>query len=217
MAGFKFNDVSMDTYFDKVFYINLKKDTERDRHMVTQFQKCGIKNYERVEAVELAALPGPGAYRNFIRTGERYILGQLSCKASHLLCIGKAKDRGYKKIMVFEDDAVFLQNPGRLLLENYHTLGAWDMLYFGGLVETFYRGQIVCTHAYGLSSVLFDDILNMAGPSGMEIDNFYAKVIQHMSYNNNKSGKYDIKMISPFNAIIQGNQFKSNIQGGGPM
>ena len=50
-------------------------------------------------------------------------------------------------------------------------------------------------------------------PSGMEGDNFYAKVIQHMSYNYNQSGKYNIRKIEPFDSVRQKqNIFKSNIQ-----
>ena len=86
------------------------------------------------------------------------------------------------------------------------------MLYFGGLIEPHYRNQIVCTHAYAVKYTLFDDIINMAEPSGMEIDNFYAKILQHMSYNYNQSGKYNIRIILPFNLIAQNKDFNSNIQ-----
>src|ERR1043165_3424989 len=86
------------------------------------------------------------------------------------------------------------------------------MLYFGGLVEPVFRNQVVCAHAYALNSKLFDDIIAMAEPSGMEIDNFYAKIIQHMSYNYNPTGKYNIQLMSPFNTIVQDKSVGSNIQ-----
>ena len=86
------------------------------------------------------------------------------------------------------------------------------MLYFGGLVEPFFRNQIVGGYAYAVKNTLFDDIINMANASGMEIDNFYAKIIQHMSYNYNQSGKYNIRVILPFN-LVGHKFFNSNIQG----
>jgi hypothetical protein len=52
----------------------------------------------------------------------------------------------------------------------------------------------------------------MSLASGMEIDNFYAKILQHMSYNKNQSGKYNIRMIQPFNTIVQNKNLETNIQ-----
>jgi len=152
-------------------------------------------------------------YRNFIKNDPKYLLGQLSCRASHLKCMNLAKQRGYSKILILEDDALMLQDPNQLLTQNHAILNDWDMLYFGGLVEPFFRNQIVCTHAYAVKNTLFDDIINMADSSGMEIDNFYAKILQHMSYNYNQSGKYNIRVIIPFNQIVQSDNFSSNIQG----
>ena len=204
--------LSIDTYFDKVFYINLEEDTNRNEKMSGQFEEFGIKNYERVDAKKLAELPDSEEYRNFIKHDHKYLLGTLSCRLSHLKCIKLAKERGYEKVLIFEDDAYFLQDPNMLLNENMRVLDEWDMIYFGGLVEPFFRSQIVCAHAYAVKSTLYDDIINMAEASGMEIDNFYAKILQHMSYNYNRSGKYNIRMIQPFNQIVQDKTFESHIQ-----
>jgi len=86
------------------------------------------------------------------------------------------------------------------------------MFYFGGLVEHQYRGQVVGGYAYAVRNTLFDNIINMAIPSGMEIDNFYAKIIQHMSYNYNGSGRYNVLLLKPYNSIIVNEMFKSNIR-----
>jgi hypothetical protein len=52
----------------------------------------------------------------------------------------------------------------------------------------------------------------MGRTSGMEIDNFYAKIIQHMSYNHNSSGRYNIKLVEPFNTVKVNFDFESNIR-----
>lgn len=204
--------LGIDTYFDKIFYINLKEDSARNDNILLQFQKYRITNFERVEAVETNEFPNPIFYRNFNKKDDQYVLGSLSCRASHLKCIKIAKQNDFSRILILEDDIEFLEDPNKLLARNLAILNDWDMLYFGGLVEHFFRNQVVCAHAYGLSSVLFDDILNMAENSGMEIDNFYAKVLHHMSYNHNQSGKFNIRLIEPFNRIIQNKLFQSNIQ-----
>jgi len=212
MHDFIYRQLQLDNYFDKIFYINLQKDTRRNEFMITQFHKYGISNYERVEAIELKEPPGQQECRNFNKNEPKYILGSASCRASHIKCISIAKQRNYSKVFILEDDIVFLEDPGKLLTENSEILNDWDMLYFGGLVETFFRNQIVCAHAYAVRNTLYDNIINMAVPSGMEIDNFYAKIIQHMSYNNNQSGKYNIRVILPFNQVVQDKDFLSNIQ-----
>ena len=53
----------------------------------------------------------------------------------------------------------------------------------------------------------------MAEASGMEIDNFYAKIIQQMSRNDRRGGQYIIKKVEPFNSIVQrADKFHSNIR-----
>ena len=207
-----FIPLTLDSYFDRIFYINLERDTLRNEQMVSQFQKYGITNYERVDAIAFAELPGKEKYRNFIKHDPKYLLGSLSCKASHIKCVELAKERNYKRILILEDDVICLQDPNVLLAHNQAVLNDWDMLYFGGLVEPHFRGQIVCAHAYCVKNTLYEDILNMADASGMEIDNFYAKILQHMSYNYNPSGKYNIRVIMPFNQIVQNKALGSNIQ-----
>jgi GR25 family glycosyltransferase involved in LPS biosynthesis len=203
--------MDVNTYFDKIFYINLKKDVNRNNNLLAQFNKFGITNFERVEAISYAEVPDKNLWRNFNKSDDKYILGQLGCKASHLEVVKIAKERSYKKILIFEDDIQILENPSQLLSINENILNDWDFFYFGGLIEHFFRNQIVTTHAYALKDTVFDDILNLATASGMEIDNFYAKIMQHMSYNGNQSGMYNTRIILPFNTIIQNKDFNSNI------
>ena len=122
-----------------------------------------------------------------------------------------AKDRGYKKILIFEDDILILGNPNNVLKRNLELINNADMAYFGGNLETYYDQHITLGHSYSiLNPALLDDILYMAEASGMEIDNFYAKVIHHMSYNYNSPARYKIAMLNPFNTIIADDNFKSN-------
>lgn len=208
---FTYRPVNINEYFDKIFYLNLDKDTSRNENILNQFKELNITNFERVPGVEIINIPPREQYRNFIKDDVKYIKGQLGCRAAHLKAIQIAKARSYSKILILEDDITFLENPGALLNINQWLHNDWDMLYFGGLIEPFFRNQIVCAHAYGVNSTAFDDILQMGPVSGMEIDNFYAKVIQHMSYNYNQSGKYRIRIIQPFNQIIQNKNYQSNI------
>lgn len=201
--------MDINTYFDKIYYINIDKDVDRNNNILSQLNFWNIYNYKRFSPNLITSLPEKYLYRNFIKHENKYILGQLGCRDSHIKIIKECKELGYKNVLILEDDIIIKENPSYLLksISNHN----WDMLYFGGLIEPYFRGQIVQTHAYAVSNKLFDDIIFMAEHSGMEIDNFYAKIIQQMSYNYNKSGRYYIEIVKPFNTIIQSSEFESNI------
>jgi hypothetical protein len=204
--------MDINKYFDKIFYINLAKDVDRKNNLLSQFNKFGITNFERMEGVSYTQVPDKNLWRNFNKTDDKYVLGQLGCRAAKLNIIKLARDRGYSKILIFEDDIQILYNPNDILALNEAILNDWDFLYFGGIIEIPARNQIVCAHAYGLNCTVFTDIINMSIASGMEMDNFYAKIMQHMSYNYNQSGLYNTRVVMPFNTIVQNKEFHSNIQ-----
>jgi GR25 family glycosyltransferase involved in LPS biosynthesis len=201
----------INTFFDKIYYINLDRDVKRNESIISNFSKFGITNYIRVPGVLVDTIPEPYLYRNFIKKNERYIKGQLGCREAHLNIISDAKKNSYSRIAIFEDDIIFTINPSQLLAGNLYNIQEFDLLYFGGLQEQVFNNQIVTTHAMGISYRIFDDILYMAEPSGMEIDNFYAKIIQQMSKNTRQGGKCIVKKIEPFNSIQQSTKFTSNI------
>jgi glycosyl transferase family 25 len=199
-------------FFDKIFYINLKKDVDRNNYMISQFEEFNITNYERFEAIECNEVPQENTWRNFIKNDIRYIKGSIGCRNSHLGIIKLAKERKYKNILILEDDIMMLQDPSKILEMNLNSINIADMFYFGGLIEPHYRSQVVGAYAYAITERIYNDILEMAIPSGMEIDNFYAKIIQHMSYNYNLRGQYNIMMLQPFNSIVVSDNFQSNIR-----
>lgn len=204
---------TLDSYFDKIYYINLKKDVDRNESILKQFREFNITNFKRIEGTIVKAIPDRYYWRNFNKKflNERYILGSLGCRNSHLRIMEDALNNNYDRILIFEDDILFTQDPNKLLVNNINNLGNWDMAYFGGIIEPQYRNQIVTTHAYAISKKLIEETYCMLPHSGMEVDNFYAKIIQHMSYNYNDEGRYNIRKIHPFNTI-KVNHHKSNIK-----
>ena len=63
-----------------------------------------------------------------------------------------------------------------------------------------------------LRRINFDKKIILLNNLFMEIDNFYAKILQHMSLNSNQSGLYNTRIVMPFNTIVQNKEFQSNIQ-----
>lgn len=207
--------MTVNEYFDKIYYLNLAKDTDRNESILQEFAKYNITNFERIEGTIIDTIPDRSLWRNFNADllSDKYILGGLGCRATHLKAIKKAKEDGHKKILILEDDIKIMANPNTILKQNKVQLEkkGWDLLYFAGRIEPFYRSQVVGAYAYGVKSTLFDDIIYMAEASGMEIDNFYAKIIQHMSYNPNETGRYHTILLQPFGTVMV-YDFPSNIQ-----
>ena len=202
----------IDNYFDKIFYINLKRDVERNENVLSQLKEFNITNYERFEAIECTEIPDRSLWRNFLEEDDKYVKGSIGCRESNLAIIRLAKERKYKRILILEDDIMMIQDPSEIMKMNEGNIDLADMFYFGGNIESNFRGQIVESFAYAIKEILFDDILNMAIPSGMEIDNFYAKIIQQMTYIGNYRGRYNVALLEPFNSITTNKKFKSNIR-----
>jgi glycosyl transferase family 25 len=79
----------MSSNIDKIIYINLNKRTDRREEIEGELNKFGL-DYERFEGIET-----PG-------------FGILGCGSSHLSVLKIAKERGYKNILILEDDFTFL-------------------------------------------------------------------------------------------------------------
>jgi glycosyl transferase family 25 len=74
---------------DHIIYINLDKRVDRKEQIEGELKKFNLTNYERFSAIE---------NKN----------GAIGCSKSHLEVIKLAKKRGYKNILVLEDDFQFI-------------------------------------------------------------------------------------------------------------
>jgi glycosyl transferase family 25 len=74
---------------DGIFYINLDHRTDRREELEAELAKVGITHYERFPAIR----------RN---------PGIIGCGLSHLAVLKLARSRGYRNVLIFEDDFEFL-------------------------------------------------------------------------------------------------------------
>lgn len=182
-----------DTYFDKIFVINLDSRPDRWKSMVEELERAGIKNYERFSAVRITdykTIP-PNLYQHChfspLAKNSKYHIGMVGCKLSHISVIRIAKSRGYNRILILEDDVIFLPNPGKILEKTISQVSKWDMLYLGATflrANSFLEGKpnvakvngALTTSSYALdnSNGIFDFILKYLPVYGSEVDVFYA-------------------------------------------
>lgn len=72
---------------DQIFYINLDKRTDRREEIENELNRLELQ-YERFPAIE-------------------HSLGIAGCGLSHMTVLKIAKERGYKNVLIFEDDFAF--------------------------------------------------------------------------------------------------------------
>jgi len=142
--------IDINTSIDRIFYINLDKDVERNAHMLEQFAKHNITNYERFPAIE-GTLEMAQTYNFFgpfnHEVGQngcdrltcplciRYKKGSVGCLLSHRRIFEMAKERRYQHIIILEDDVEFVDNFGAKFAEQVSRfvkdVGYWNILYLG--------------------------------------------------------------------------------------
>ncbi|WP_433579232.1 glycosyltransferase family 25 protein [Nocardia brasiliensis] len=181
--------------FDAIVCINSDHQPERWSRMTARFAALGI-------AEKIQRLPA-------VRTSERY---QLGCALSHRNAVAMARERGLESILVFEDDAVFLNGATWVLRHSVRELleTSWKLFYLGGFYLNkpdalhadrpasgagFLRHApgLVTTHAIAYHESVFDQILGAlpATPEAMHefladfdgnIDVYYAETFHDGVY-----------------------------------
>jgi hypothetical protein len=136
--------------FDRVVVINLDSRTDRMESFDAQARKYGIK-YERFSAVVANPPSLPPTW---------------ACKESHKAVIKQAVEDNVKRLFVFEDDALFVQDFNTKLADLYGQLPEdWDMFYLGAWhleYEPYKEGLVkmkdsYSAHAYGINAHYLDD------------------------------------------------------------
>jgi hypothetical protein len=159
--------------FDAILCLNLDEQRQRWDDMTRRFQELDIAwRVERVPAVSTPANHHAGHALSFRRI------------------VHHAKTRGYRNLLVVEDDAIFLESTLDILRSVVADLDGrrWDLLYLGAAVwsQTFPfasgstvlqvpRG-ITCTHCVAVNETAFDRILmDIPTESGEQLERWLAQ------------------------------------------
>jgi glycosyl transferase family 25 len=105
--------------FDHIYCINLDSRPDRWAECEAEFIKHGISNVERFVATTVNEIDSPA----HIKPSEAALV------RSHVRVLEDAKEKGYKKILILEDDIEFadtIHDHLDAVPEN------WEVLYFGG-------------------------------------------------------------------------------------
>lgn len=175
----------MKNYFDKIYCINLDRRKDRWDETLLELSKWELSDsVTRFSAVDGNTLINDTIINN----------GELGILTTHINIINEAKEKGYKNILIIEDDIEFTEEI--LNLEQYMSSVPedWDMLYFGGNHNkhmgkqiNFLNEKIIkLNETYGIHCVvinntIYDLILDLISRRGKPIDVYYADI--QKSYN----------------------------------
>jgi GR25 family glycosyltransferase involved in LPS biosynthesis len=122
----------INTYFDRIFIINLIRRPDRKEQMINKLTKANITNYEFVEAIDGNQEPYLSLYNAKIKSSQ-FIesAGAFGILFSALKVLIYSKMRKYKKILILEDDAIFHKDFSITFNNRIKNIPRWKLLYFG--------------------------------------------------------------------------------------
>jgi hypothetical protein len=182
--------------FDGIFCLNLDDALERWEAAAARHAKLGISRLvERFPAVA---------------TPDDHHVG---CTMSFRLMVAEAQARGYEHVLIFEDDAVFLDDAIGVIDRAIAELPEhrWDLLFLGACVwakefpfldasDVLQEcGPVTCTHAVAIHSRVYAKILADIPPARPELDTWLedARAIDQYFARCIQAGELRALIISP--------------------
>lgn len=186
------------SHIDAILVINLKHREDRWKQFINQLAAIGVANKAiRIEAVDGKELPGykqkPWFKKRTPETVARMKAGSAGCCLSHKKAIEYAKAKGYRKILLMEDDARFKEtfntNAEDFLASFLEETTPCDMLYLG-----FYQKHCVHVPVKKANQTLADhEIWKIRGPLML-----HATIISDRIYDALLSGLPTVESIWPW-------------------
>jgi glycosyl transferase, family 25 len=126
-------------YFDKIFVITIERAKERQQQVTKQLAGLPFDFFYGADKQEMnfETLVAENIYddkkaKELNRYGKGMILGHIACALSHRKLYEHIIEKGYKRVMIFEDDVVALhQNLQQLPAAINELPDDWEMVYFG--------------------------------------------------------------------------------------
>lgn len=179
----------MTNIFGHIFLISLKRRADRREQFFQSLKKTGLNwNVEVFDAMDGNIL---GCPESFKQVGA----GAFGCWVSHLNLLTRATNEGWKNVLIFEDDALFVDDFADKLHASLEELpNDWDQFYLGFqpwntdvakptvVSEHLWRvGDANRTHAYAINQRGYQSFLKHLysydkRPSGFHIDHWLGQL-----------------------------------------
>lgn len=192
----------INTYFDRIYVLNLDRRPDRWALMKENLDKLGIYNYERFSATDGSLAPHYQEWKHYSKMPltrheliryKRKAIGSAGSwailKASYRM-LRDAKERGFKRILVLQDDLLFHKN---FLVEfarvPSYVKNDWKLLYLGATQHNWTRvlkskhyyypaGTADGAFAVGVDCSIFDELMKEIIKFNMPFDSGALRTLQ---------------------------------------
>jgi GR25 family glycosyltransferase involved in LPS biosynthesis len=206
------------TKIDKIYVINLDKNTDRWEYVYKQSINANIPitKFNAVYGKELS--PDDKRLKTYFTNNNKLISGQIGCALSHIEIWEDVIKNNYNNVLIFEDDVVIPSNFWELLKPFYNSLpNNWNMLLLGGtnlygkkynehLLKPFNKPGNWGLFSYLITNNTCKIILNNIKNNKLStpIDNY---LINNYYYNTN----YEIFFVNKYIIKVDDETYKSDI------
>lgn len=156
----------INTYFDKIYVINLARRPDRRRQIEARLKKQNITNYVVFPATDGAKEP---MYKFYLRyRGFTDTAGAFGVLSSAARLIYDATQKKYQRILILEDDAVFHKDFDTQFDKRISLVPQdWKLLYFGTSMRKWRINEVAQRHS---SRKYLTSKGTIAGAFGIGID-----------------------------------------------
>lgn len=183
--GIDFN-LNINSYFEKIWCLNLKRRKDRRKLMSEKLNKLGIE-FEFFDAIDGNKLDikkyNLENYKSS-NTEDNYKY-ELACSLSHIEIIKKSKSLKLNNILILEDD-VLISDEIEIHLQKLKNITDWKLLYLGCSQynwniemfnkDFFYSKDSLGTFAYAINSEIYEEVINTLSNFSTTADNSISEI-----------------------------------------
>ena len=165
---------TINDYFDKIYCLNLDRRKDKWVSVKKRFNELQI-NVERFSAID-----GNTLTEEELIKYDKINKYEIGCTLSHYQIIKNAKENNYKRILIFEDDVLFIDDFHLLFRDKISKLENWKLFYLGGsqwqwgdiefINGFYYTNHTDGTFAYAVDESIYDEILSTIRINDKPID-----------------------------------------------
>jgi GR25 family glycosyltransferase involved in LPS biosynthesis len=156
----------LNIFFDKIYLINLDRRKDRFNNINIHLNKRNIL-YKKITAIDYKDLD-----IKCKKYHKRFTIKEDACLLSHLKIIKEAKELGYKKILILEDDILFHKELNKYVNTLDKIPKNWNLIYLGcgqrnGANDVFKKKPFYLanksrgTYAYGVNENIYNYLIKI--------------------------------------------------------
>lgn len=197
----------MNTYFDKIFIINLDRRNDRWKKMEHKLKKNNIHNYQRISAIDGELCQNKihekhtlfcKMIQNSIDSKKQPLLkGEVGLILSTIEVLKIAIKNKYKRILLLDDDILFHKDFNNQFINIIKNVKDWRLLYLGSTYSFYkplkiqkYIGHFTQdierfwgTYAYAIDSSIYKEYMLLLMNSLTPLDSEPIHTLLHKYYN----------------------------------